>query len=121
MSVQLVTARYRQMLAEAIREQERHGMTPSCATTCGRTSRETTRRSSRSAWTRGTGNLQLLAHPPRLAAVAVSSQSSQVLTPDEWLPECEEYEEEPDPEPSEDVITWRGMWWDTDRRETRGE
>ena len=25
MSVQLVTARYRQMLAEAIREQERHG------------------------------------------------------------------------------------------------
>jgi len=123
-SVQLVTARYRQMLAEAIREQERHGNDAFMLRDYMRAyvPRDDEEVIEIGVDGRGTGNLQLLAHLAAwLGAVAVSSQSSQVLTPDEWLPECEEYEEEPDPEPSEDVITWRGLWWDTDRRETRGE
>jgi hypothetical protein len=122
-SVRLVTARYRQMLAEPIREQKRHGHDTFALRDYMRAyvprDDEAVVEIGVDGW--GAGNLQLLAHLAAwLGAVAVSSQSSRVLTPDEWLRECADYQEPPDPEPFEDVISWDGMWWNTDRREKPG-
>ena len=119
--VHLITARHNEMLRDALREQERRGDR----------SYDVLREFMRTyvprddepvvvirVEGRGVGDMTLFAQlAGRLGAVALCGATSQVLTPDEWLRQCEAYREEPDPEPFEDVITWRGMWWDTERHE----